>query len=346
MSSRRTWSLREIAEQVGGVLEGAGDAEIGGVAGLEEAGPGDLAFVAHPRYRGALRDTRATAVLAPPGVDCPAHVRVVRTKDPYAALRCVLMLFGSGTPPVHGIHPTALVPGDAELGEGVGVGPHAVLGSGVKLGAGTQVGAGAYIGAAASTGADCILHPHVYIGERCVVGDRVVIQPGAVIGSDGFGYAFVEGRYLRIPQVGIVEIGDDVEIGANACIDRAALGKTRIGRGTKIDNLVQIAHNVALGEDCALAAQVGVAGSTRIGKLVRLGGQAGLAGHVRVGDGAQVAAQGGVIGDVPPGVIVSGYPARPHREALRAEAALRRLPELVRRVRALEQRRERSEEPS
>jgi UDP-3-O-[3-hydroxymyristoyl] glucosamine N-acyltransferase len=199
------------------------------------------------------------------------------------------------------------------------------------------------VGAGAVIGGDGYLHARAYVGRRCVLGDRVVLQPGAVVGSDGFGYAFVDGAYRRIPQLGIVEIGDDVEIGANACIDRATLGATRIARGTKIDNLVQIAHNVAIGEHGALAAQSGVAGSTRLGKGVRLGGQAGLVGHLRVGDGVQVGAQAGVIGDIPAGVTVSGYPARPHSEAMRAEAALRRLPDLARRVRALEKSRDRNE---
>lgn len=330
-------TLAEVAARVGGTLEGSPDVRIGAVAGLEEAGPGDLTFFAHPRYRAALAATRAGAVLAPPDEPCPEGIAVVRVADPHLALQRVLEWFDPGPPAVApGVHPTAVVHGSAELGEGVAVGPHAVVEASARLGARTTVGAGCYVGEGAELGPECYLYPHAYVGRGCVLGARVVLQPSAVVGSDGFGYAFTEGRYRRIPQLGIVVLGDDVEIGANACIDRATLGQTRIERGTKIDNLVQVAHNVAIGEDSALAAQSGVAGSTRLGKRVRLGGQAGLVGHIRVGDGAQAGAQAGVIGDIPPGVTVSGYPARPHQEAMRAEAAVRRLPELARRVRALE----------
>ncbi|MFQ5427149.1 MAG: UDP-3-O-(3-hydroxymyristoyl)glucosamine N-acyltransferase [Gaiellales bacterium] len=341
-----SYSLQEIAAHVGGSVEGSADVSIQAVAGLEDAGPGDLTFLAHPRYRDAVRTTKATAILASPDVECPDGLAIIRIGDPYGALQRILVLFDPGPPEVPaGVHPAAVVSEDAHLGDGAGVGPCAVIEAGARLGAGARVGAGAYVGELAELGGDCYLHPHVFLGRRCVLGDRVMVQAGAVIGSDGFGYAFVEGHYRRIPQIGIVVIGDDVEIGANACIDRATLGATRIAAGTKIDNLVQIAHNVAIAEDSALAAQSGVAGSTRLGKGVRLGGQAGLVGHLRVGDGAQVGAQAGVIGDIPPGVTVSGYPARPHHEAMRAEAALRRLPDLARRVRALEKRRDRDEKP-
>jgi UDP-3-O-[3-hydroxymyristoyl] glucosamine N-acyltransferase len=335
----------EVAAHVEGVLEGAPDTPVRAVAGIEEAGPGDLTFLAHPRYRSALDGTKASVILAPPGVPCPRGLVVVRVKDPYRALQRVLEWFDPGPPRVApGVHPTAVVDPAAHLETGAAVGPHAVVEAGARLGARTVVGAGCYVGEEALLGEDCYLYPHAYVGRRCVLGARVVLQPAAVVGSDGFGYAFVDGSYRRIPQIGIVVIGDDVEIGANACIDRATLGATSIERGTKIDNLVQVAHNVAIAENSALAAQSGVAGSTRIGKWVRLGGQAGIVGHARIGDGAQIGAQAGVIGDVPPGVTVSGYPARPHQEAMRAEAALRRLPDLARRVRALEARRDGSGE--
>jgi UDP-3-O-[3-hydroxymyristoyl] glucosamine N-acyltransferase len=340
-----SYRLAEIATHVGGSVEGSPDVSIRGVAGIEEAVEGQLTFVANPKYRGGLATTKASAVLLAPGVDCPERIAVVRTADPYAAMMRTLLLFDPGLPEIPaGVHPTAVVAPDARLGDDVGIGPHVVVEAAAVIGRGSRIGAGGYVGQGARLGEACHLYPRVYVGRQCVLGSRVVIHAGTVIGSDGFGYAPIEGHFHKIPQIGIVEIADDVEIGANACIDRATFGKTSIGRGTKIDNLVQIAHNVAIAENCALAAQAGVAGSVRIGTGVRLGGQAGLAGHLQVGDFANVAAQGGVIGNVPSGATVSGYPARPHREAMRAEAALRKLPELLRRVRALERERDRNEE--
>lgn len=329
-------TLGEIARAVGGALEGPPDLVLSGVAGLEEAGPTDLSFLANPRYRAALAATRAGAVLVPPDEECPERVPRVRTRDPYAALVAVLARLDPGPPPVQGVHPTAVVDPAARVAEGVGLGPHVVVGPRARIGARTRVAAGGYVGEDAAIGADCYLHPHVHVGRGCQLGDRVVLHAGVVLGSDGFGYAPVDGAYRKVPQLGIVIVEDDVEIGANACIDRATFGATRIGRGTKIDNLVQIAHNVAVGEHSALAAQSGVAGSTRLGRGVVLGGQAGVAGHLHIGDGARVAAQAGVIGNLAAGGTVSGYPARPHHEALRAAAYLRKLPELDRRIRALE----------
>ncbi len=337
IAAGRSVPIAEIGERVGGSVEGSPDACVRGVAGIEWAREGDLTFLANPKYRADLKTTRATAVLIAPGVPCPEGVIAVRTEDPYAALVRVLPLFDPGLPPVsEGVHPTALVSEEVSLGPDVAIGPQAVVEAGAEIGPGTRIAAQAYVGEGAKLGAECYLYPGVFVGRGCVLGDRVRVQPGAVIGSDGFGYAPVKGQYRKIPQIGIVEIGDDVEIGANACIDRATFGKTVIGPGTKIDNLVQIAHNVAVAEDTVIAAQSGIAGSTRIGRGVRLGGQSGLAGHVRIGDGASIGAQAGVIGDVPAGETYSGYPARPHRDAMRREAAVRKLPEIVRRIRALE----------
>ena len=331
-------TLGEIAEAVGGTLEGPPDRMLHGVAGLEEAGEQHLSFLANPRYRAALATTKAGAVLVAPGWPCPEGLACVRTPDPYAALVIVLSRFDPGLPAVDGVHASAVVDATAEVAMDAGLGPHVVVGPRARIGARSRAAAGCVIGPGATIGEDSYLYPNVVIGRDCVVGNRVVIHPGTVLGSDGFGYAPVDGAYRKVPQIGIVLVEDDVEIGANTCIDRATFGATRIGRGTKIDNLVQIAHNVAIGENSALAAQSGVAGSARLGRGVVLGGQAGLIGHVRIGDGAQVAAQAGVIGSVPPGETVSGYPARPHREALRAAATLRKLPEWEQRIRALETR--------
>jgi UDP-3-O-[3-hydroxymyristoyl] glucosamine N-acyltransferase len=337
--SDRSFTVEEIRAHVDGKLEGSGEGVLRGVAGLDEAGEGDLTFLANPKYRSALETTRASAVLVAEGVPCPPHLAVIRTPDPYAALMRVVHLFDPGLPEVAvGAHPTAVVSPEAVIGPEVGIGPHVVVEAGATLGARTRIAAGGYVGTDAVLGEDCYLYPHVYVGRGCRLGRRVHVQAGAVIGSDGFGYAPVDGVFRKIPQIGVVEIADDVEIGANACIDRATLGRTVIGRGTKIDNLVQIAHNVAIAEDGAVAAQSGIAGSTKIGRGVRLGGQAGLVGHLKIGDGASIGAQAGVIGDVAAGETVSGYPARPHRDAMRVEASVRRLPELIRRVRALEAR--------
>jgi UDP-3-O-[3-hydroxymyristoyl] glucosamine N-acyltransferase len=333
---RGEYTLGEIADWVGGTVVGSPATPIRAVAGIEEAGPGELTFLANPKYRAWLAKTRAGAVLLAPGIEARDDLAVVRTENPYAALAKVLVLFDPGAPDLpDGVHPQACVASEAEIAADAAIGPGVVVGRGASVGARTRLIGNSTIGESASVGGDCLLYPGVYVGARCRLGDRVIVQPGAIIGADGFGYAPSEGGYRKIPQIGIVIVEDDVEIGANACIDRATVGATRIGRGTKIDNLVQVAHNVAIGPGSALAAQAGVAGSTRLGKGVRLGGQAGLVGHLRVGDGASVGAQAGVIGDVAAGETVSGYPARPHREAMRVEAAMRRLPELVRRLKRL-----------
>jgi UDP-3-O-[3-hydroxymyristoyl] glucosamine N-acyltransferase len=319
-------TLAKIAEHVGGALEGRADLPVTGVAGIEEAGPGELTFVANPKYAQALRTTRASAVLLAPDMECPESIACVRTPDPYAALVRVLMLFDPGPPPVPpGVHPAAVVGEGVELGQDAGVGPFAVVEAGARIGKGTRIAAHAYVGHEAVLGDGCYLHPNSYVGRGCRLGHRVILYPGAIIGSDGFGYAPYEGRYHKIPQLGIVDLGDDVEIGANACIDRATMGCTRVGRGTKIDNLVQVAHNVAIGEDGVIAAQTGISGSTRIGDRLRMGGQVGVIGHLRFGNDVTASAKSGVIGDLSDGEMVSGFPARPHREWLRGVAALRRL---------------------
>lgn len=329
----------EIARQLQGTLEGDGTVAITGLAGLEEAQPGDLTFLANPRYASAVAATKASAVLVMESWtgSCPCAVIRVKNADRSFAMAAALM-----APPVPtmepGIHRTAVVAPGVELGRDVAVGPCCVLEAGVRIGDRTQLSAGCYVGHGTVIGKDGRLYPHVTIRERVKIGDRVILHNGAVIGSDGFGYARVGERWEKIPQIGIVEIGDDVEIGANVTVDRARFGKTVIANGVKIDNLVQVAHNVKIGENTAIAAQVGISGSTHIGRNTQLGGQAGFAGHLTVGDGAIVGAQAGVTKDVAPGTFVSGYPAMPHDKAKEMHAHLMRLPHLKKRLAELEQR--------
>lgn len=331
--SPREISLREIAERSRATLEGDPDLHVRGVAGLEDAQSGDLSFLALAKYAPHLAATCASALFLPPGVTGPEKIPVLRTPDPYGAFVRILPLFAPPGSEVHrGVHPSAVVGEGVILGRDVGVGAGSVIERDVELGERTTVHAGVVIGRGSRIGCDCILYPRVVVTHANILGDRVIVHSGTVIGADGFGYAALDGGFQKVPQVGNVVIEDDVEIGANSCIDRATVGSTRIGRGSKIDNLVQVAHNVVIGEGCALVAQAGVAGSTRIGKGVRLGGQSGLAGHIRIGDGASIGGQAGVIGDISAGETVSGYPARPHREVLRAQAALLQLPKLLKRL--------------
>jgi UDP-3-O-[3-hydroxymyristoyl] glucosamine N-acyltransferase len=331
--------LADIAGLVGGLLEnGDPSLEILGVGSLAEAVAGEISFLSNTKYSMQLAQTQASAVIVQQdwcGDHCCALIRVKNPDRAFADIALAL------APPLlcyaPGIHATAVISRDAILGDAVHVGPHCVVEAGAVIGARTVLLAGCYVGHGAVIGADCRLHAHVSIRSHCTLGDSVWIHDGTVIGSDGFGYTrAADGRWEKIVQLGTVEIGNDVEIGANVTIDRARFGKTRIGRGVKIDNLVQIAHNVQIEADTVMAAQVGISGSTRIGSGVQIGGQAGLAGHLQVGDGAVVGAQAGVTKSVEPGVFVSGYPAMDHRRAARLQAHLAGLPELKKRVRALE----------
>jgi UDP-3-O-[3-hydroxymyristoyl] glucosamine N-acyltransferase len=327
--------LRELAGRLGCELRGDGDVEVEGVAGIEQAGPGDVTFLANPRYASHLAGTRAAAVILAPDHEAP--VPSIVTDQPYLAfVRAVAILRPpSGPPP--GAHPSAHVDPTAVLGAGVHVGALAVVGPGVRVGARTAIHPHVVLYEGVKVGEDCVLHSGVQVRERCRLGNRVVVQNGAVIGGDGFGFARDQvGRYQKFPQVGIVVIEDDVEIGALSAVDRAALGETRVGRGTKIDNLVQVGHSVTIGEDSVLAGQVGIAGSTRIGRRVTLAGQVGVAGHLTLGDGVIATAQTGIPSSVEEGKVVSGYPAIENRAWLRASAVFARLPELQKRVRELE----------
>ncbi len=342
-----TRTLRDLAALSGGELTGDGGLTITGPATIEDAGPGQITFVANPKYAHFLASTKASAVVVPKGMDAPEGRPVIRAENPYFAFLLIVRAFFPEKPFVApGVHPTAVVGDGVRMGADVRIGPRVVVGARCVIGDGTELLPGAVLGDDVSVGKRCVIHANVSLRERVVVGDRVIIHDGTVVGSDGFGFAFEGGRYQKIPQVGTVVIEDDVEIGANTAIDRATLGETRIRKGAKLDNLIQIAHNCVIGEHAAIAAQVGLSGSTVLGRGVRIGGQAGFAGHLQVGDGATIAAQAGVDKSVPGGVMISGSPARPHREEMRVQAAVRHLPSWMKEIRRLINRLEPKEKES
>ena len=329
--------LRELAAQLECELVGNGDVELRGVAGIEEAGPGDLTFLANPRYSIHLSTTKAAAVILARGQE--TALPCLLADNPYLAFVRAVTLLKPPPRPTAGVDPSARVDPTAELGPDVHVGALAVVGPGSRVGARSVIYPHVVIYEDVTIGEECVLHSGVQVRERCRLGNRVVVQNGAVIGADGFGFARdTDSHYHKFPQVGTVVIEDDVEIGALTAIDRAALGETRIGRGCKLDNLVQVGHSVTLGEDTVLAGQVGIAGSSRVGRRVTLAGQVGVAGHLTIGDGAVATAQTGIPSSVEAGALVSGYPAILNRAWLRSSAVFARLPELQRRVRELERR--------
>ncbi len=326
-----------IARAVGGQVIGDAATAVYGVAPLDRATERDLTFLAGPRHVRALEASRAAVVLVSPELAAsPGSVRArVVVADPQAALVSLLPRFARSGEVRCGVHETAVVGRGARLGRGVGVGPYAVIGDGAVLGDDVVVDAHCVVAAGVQIADGSRLFPHVTLYAGTELGRRVVVHAGARIGSDGFGYILRNGRHEKIPHVGRCLIGDDVEIGANTTIDRGSVGDTVIGDGTKIDNLVHIAHNCRVGKRCVLAAQVGLAGSVVVEDGSAIGGQVGVGDHCTIGAGAQLAGQAGVFGDVPAGQTWSGYPARPHREALRAQAALLRLPPLLKRIERL-----------
>ena len=327
----------------GELLAGSSETPLRGVASLAEADEGDLSFFGNPKYLAVLRRSRASAVLVPKGFVPPARDDArpacawIAVENPSLVFARLVERFAP--PPVvetPGIAPTALLGRDVRVGAGVSVGPYAVIEDGVEIGDRARIGAHTFVGAGSVIGADSRIYPHVTIREHSRLGQRVILHSGTVIGGDGFGFETQDGRHVKIPQTGFVQIDDDVEIGANSTVDRARFGRTHIGEGTKIDNLVQIAHNVVIGPHCILVAQAGVSGSTRLGRYVTLAGQAGIVGHIEIGDQAIVAAKAGVSKDVPAKTVVFGYPAEPLDEAKQSIAYIRRLPKLVERVKRLE----------
>ena len=332
-------TLGAIAERIGGRVIGDAGVRVGRIAAIDDVDATALTFATDERFLRAALESRAAAVLADEKlVDAGmAYAKpIVAVASPRLALAALLTQLEAPRPRGPFVHPSAVVDPRASIGADVYIGPLAAIAAAASIGARTVIGAGVVVGARASMGADCLLHPRAYVADGCRLGDRVVLQAQAIVGSDGFGWAFLDGALQKIPQIGIVEIGDDVEIGANTCIDRAQTGVTSIGSGTKIDNLCQIGHNCRIGRHSAIAAQVGLAGTTIVGDYVQIGGQAGLGGHLSIGSRARIAGGAEVWGDVPEGATVSGSPARDHRANLRVQASVRRLPKLYDRVDALE----------
>jgi len=330
-------TLREIAQIVDGEVVGDENVVVTGVCGIREARKGDLTFVANAKYIPLMRHTRASAIITSRDVK-QAPKPIIRTENPDLAFAKMIALLAPNeiTHP-KGVHPTAIIGKGVKLGEYVAIQPYGVIGDHVQIGDRTILYAGVFVGDHAKIGADALIYPHVVIRERVEIGDRVIVHSGTVIGSDGFGFSTVKGVHVKIPQIGIVKIEDDVEIGANVTIDRARFGVTHIKRGTKIDNLVQIAHNAVIGEHSIIVAQAGISGSTSIGNGVVIAGQAGVVGHITIGDNAIIGAQSGVSKSVPPNSVMLGAPAKPISKFKETNACLQRLPKLYETVRLLEE---------
>jgi UDP-3-O-[3-hydroxymyristoyl] glucosamine N-acyltransferase len=342
----KTLTVAEIARAVHGTVDGDPSVCVSGVAGLAEAEAGNLSFLANPKYSPMVGTTRASAVIVAEGWEGARPCVLIRVKSPDRAFTMAAVMLGPEPvryPP--GVHPAAVVAPDAVLGVDVGIGPGCVVEAGASIGDRTVLVANCYVGHRSRVGQDCRLYPNASLREDVVVGDRVILHNGAVIGSDGFGYYPQGDRWMKIPQTGTVVVGNDVEIGANTTVDRARFGKTVIADGVKIDNLVQVAHNVRIGENTAIAAQCGMAGSAVIGRNVQLAGQSAVTGHVTVGDRTVVLGKGSITKSVPAGSIIGGHPGRPQDEWHKTTALVNRLPEmraqvlgLVRRIAALEAR--------
>lgn len=331
----QTKTLQELADYLGGTVRGDATLTVNGLAPLETAGPDKVTFLANPKYAAKVAETRAGAVLMAPGGEAYGR-NVIELDNPYLGFAKLLTLFYTAAHPPLGVMPEAVIGTNVTLGEGISIYPGAVVGNNVTIGDRVVIHPGAVIYDGATVGDDSVIHANAVVRERCRLGKRCKLQPGAVIGSDGFGYAPDGPSYYPIPQIGIVVLEDDVEIGANSTVDRAALEVTLIKRGTKLDNLVQVAHNCQIGEDCMIVSQVGIAGSSKIGNHVTLAGQVGVVGHVSIGDNVIVGAQAGVPSALAPNAYYSGSPAMPHKDWLRVMGVLPRLPDMRKKVSELE----------
>ena len=323
------FTVQEIAARLKGEVVGDGTLVIKGVSGIEEAEKGDISFLANDRYRNLLKVTKASCVITSKDVSA-ASATIIRTDNPsYAFAQAVALFLPEESFYPKGISARSSVAKTAHIGEGVAIGDYVVVEENARIGAHSVLYAGCFVGKNSVLGTHCVIYPHVMIRENITIGNNVIIHANSVVGSDGFGFATINGIHHKIPQIGTVMIEDDVEVGACVAIDRARFGTTLIGKGTKIDNLVQIAHNVEIGNNCLIVAQSGISGSTVLGNNVVLAGQSGIAGHISIGDNAIVAAQAGVTKPVPANICVSGYPAKEHRKAKRLNACLQKLPELI-----------------
>lgn len=335
-SSNIQVTLDDLAQKTGARLEGDGGTVITGAAPISSAQPGDISFIANPRYLPYLQTTRASAVVLDEETPCP-KTAVLRHSNPYLIFACIVdILYPETVEVAAGVHETSVIESDTSVSSSARIGPLCHVREGSVIGDDCRLVSSIYVGRNVSIGRNCLIYPGVCIMDGSIIGDNTIIHSSTVIGSDGFGFAESESGLKKIKQVGWVEIGNDVEIGSNCSIDRGALGPTVIGHGSKIDNLVQIAHNVEIGRNCIIVSQVGISGSTRLGNGVVLAGQVGVIGHLEIGDGVRVAAQSGVAKSIPAGKTMFGSPARDVMETKRIEVALGRLPELLKRVRKIE----------